>query len=485
MKYKKQCGRVLGIILSALLLIPSFIGADTGLQLKITTPSAKQSQIAPARDFYVLGEFVGQVPQNSSMQFELYKQGESKPIRALRADGKYKAENFFTSYSNLSYYGKDRKELSTAMMPDLVYDARNSATFRQVWRKCCFSDRNFSAVFAGGEYNRDLDLQDEQGKKLLPLTPGVYNIKVKLLHKGKVIAESDKNLHVDYCKNKILSRFSPPKHFARIKKFAEQNKYQTFLDLFPGYWSPKNNLKGFENSNIFAEILPRWRLADAQEYDFGKTHMFLYNISPKSATYSVEIGRLTYKNKISDPNYVKAYYYNIGEPELQNGKYEGELVQLADADTLEFTRADLQPAETEDNVLSDSDLNNMQSDLNVYDGISVKKGEDFALNGVVRPIANKAEDVSHNVDETYTIKNKIDSVEYKLLMGNKEKTWHKKVGLIRRTSRRADLSVVEFRHIIHIDKNEQANKAELIVKALDSYGNFVPGSEEILHLQLN
>lgn len=117
--------------------------------------------------------------------------------------------------------------------------------------------------------------------------------------------------------------------------------------------------------------------------------------------------------------------------------------------------------------------------------LASKKGEDFALNGVVRPIANKAEDVSHNVDETYTIKNKIDSVEYKLLMGNKEKTWHKKVGLIRRTSRRADLSVVEFRHIIHIDKNEQANKAELIVKALDSYGNFVPGSEEILHLQLN
>lgn len=318
----------------------------------------------------------------------------------------------------------------------------------------------------------------------LKLKEGNYVIKVKLYNNDKFLAENSKPLRIAYSSDKILSRFSPSQHFTKVKEFAAKHKYQVFLDLFPGYWSPNNSLPELANYNIFAEILPRWRLADALEYDAGRTHMILYNISPKSATYSVEIGRLTYKQNIANGNMVKAYYYNIGEPELQEGSKQGEIVELADNDTLQFTRADLNPQNTTDNLLDMNELQSKNMDLDVYDGISVKKHESFALNGIVRPIFNSSNEVKHNSDETYTIGRSITSVKYTLDIAGKKYEWTKGIGLTRKSANRNDLSVIEFRHVFKLDPALQTGYAKLTIQAYDNTNQVVKGSTENIALKI-
>lgn len=457
---------------------------SANVNLNIITPSAEQNQIAPYRDFYVLGNIEGTVPESAKMQIELYEKAYDVPVQTVYADHKFRPENINYNYQFLNYYGENRADLSKSMMPDLLYDPSNPATFNEAWRKCTFSNQTFTAVFCGGTYDRDLSLTDRNGRPLSKLQEGDYIIKVKLFNNDKLLAESSKSLKIAYYSDKILSRFSPAQHFTKIKEFAAKRDFQVFLDLFPGYWSSNNTLPELANLHLFAEILPRWRLADALEYDQGRTHMVLYNISPKSATYSVEIGRLTYKQIINNSNMVKAYYYNIGEPELFSGNKRGEIVELANNDALQFTRADLNLQKATDNVLDIADLQSMQMDLNVYDGVTVHKGHKFALNGIIRPIKNNANEVKYNSDETYTIGRTITRVKYTLEIANQRYEWNKSVGLTRKNKNRSDLSVVEFRHIFELQPDIRTGSALLTVQAYDSYDQLVDGSHETINLKI-
>lgn len=137
---------------------------DSEIKLKIVTPSDEQKQIAPYRDFYVLGNIEGTVPNTAKMQFELCEEGSGLTLQTLYADSKFSPEKINYNYSLLNYYGKDRYDLAASMMPDLLYDPNNPLTFKEAWRKCCFSNRTFTGVFCGGSYDRDLELTDHFGK---------------------------------------------------------------------------------------------------------------------------------------------------------------------------------------------------------------------------------------------------------------------------------------------------------------------------------
>lgn len=474
-------------LITALFFSQQAFAQNDQIQLEITIPSVGQTLLAPDRDIYVIGEIEGDIPADARVSVSLYKDGETEPVREVYAMQKDNKDGLYIDYPLLSYYaGEDRTPLRDSMMPDLVYDPAQPDSFKDAWRKLYYNDDNFTAVLSGGFYDTDLNLVDEDQQPLLPLSEGGYTLVAEAqTADGAELGKAEQEITIGVNPDVALFRFSPEAHHNKVVADAKLHGYNLLLDPLAGYWSPGDHIASLANSGIFAEILPKWRFNDLTEYRNNHAHFYGYNVSATAATQTVEIGSLQAQNAIEQPDRLTSYYYDSGEPLLPNGSIEGRFKPFVDGEHLALTRIDLPAGASQDNQLVMENLATTSSVLDLEQEVNVAANQTFSLFGVVTPIQNAAEDIIINNDNTFTVSNRISTIEYVLTADGISQTISKPVGLNRITGGVSRSSVYEFKHDFVLDASYQGKLVTLTTQAFDSHDQAVAGTERQLILRVD
>ena len=243
---------------------------DYGIRMEV--PSPAQQTIEPGCDFYIIGDFIANVPvpDDAHVEVKITNRSNGSTPRILYCDKKNDYENLYVDYEYLNVWSDNgnREEFRKAGMPDLVYDKNNPETFKNTWIKCFYSDKRFSATVYGGEFNRDVNPKDQFGNTLKVLDPGKYYIDVNVTSSdGKyIIAYAHEDLTIGTYPNKIVSPFEPESHFNAIKAECKKTGYEIFLDPFPGYWNC-SFINPEWGEDYYGTITAKWHYMDAAEYN--------------------------------------------------------------------------------------------------------------------------------------------------------------------------------------------------------------------------
>lgn len=389
------------------------------------TPGSNVPTICSERDFYVLGTITNgeRIPDNFELKINLIRvsPGPETIVQTVVALGKNRDNYMWVRYPALT--GVDGVPMGFPGMPDLMSsDPHASASenqpqdFDNPQLKCYYNDRMFSALFLGGVGAGNPNDPNEIDRSNVPdLVPGDYVIN-GYMDKDVVFSSA---LKVEDAEKIILSRFGPKEHADNVKKYAKDNEIRILLDPLPGFWSG-SNLAALDihplqdETNYFSEILPRWRMADSQEYTAATTrpHMFLYNISSSSATYNVESSKMVFDGRTND---LTNKYYALGEPSINGTK--SPILTMSPDNMAQLTRLDVPNVGTpvKPNEVKIDNLKFMGSSQ-IYDEcyINVPVGRDIAIYGVSVPLpAVRDVEVTFSDDfKTYTSEKQVNCIRY-------------------------------------------------------------------------
>jgi len=466
----------------------------TALQIAVVQPSPQERLLAPTRDFYVLcsldREGASPALQPFNLRFELYPQGSPTPLRtvtsAVDPGGLTPSGALLTNYEGGWTPGSAR-DILAAPPPDLVYDPLRPVSIYDPLIKAVVMERYGAALIQGG-CTKDFDSayattyhQD--------ILAGNYTLTVSAIGEaGAVRAQTSVPLTFGPVPTKLMARFSPGDHRARIEAFAEAQNARIYRDLFPGYWDEASLPKDRVPSPLFYEIVRRWRPNDALEYQEGTVRAVIYNIPAGSTTQKVEMGSMAFHRRLGSPGFT-CYHYDIGDPTVsydagsrRTERREGSIVPFATGDRLVLTRGEIRgdgvvevPAE---DYFYSPDRADKRVDWDLSDGVTVYPRQLLSLFGVVTPIQPAITDVVANQDATYTVNNRIDTVRYRLLEGASElQTFDRRVELTR-WGIDSRPSLYEFRHDLVISPDMAGKTLTVRLSALDSHGQAVGGTEE-------
>ncbi|MDR1641166.1 MAG: hypothetical protein LBT59_15850 [Clostridiales bacterium] len=464
--------------------------ADDSTTLTVTIPTVEEDVITPGRDFYVVGQISGDpLPEDARLTVDLRLVGSSIPVREVYATQRDFKDGLYIDYPLLSFDGPDRSVLRDSLMPDLVYDGVDLGTFADAWRKCYYDDTNFTAVFCGGNYSTDINLIGEDGTPYTPLAAGNYNIVVTAQESdGTLIATTQYPVTIGVVPNKVLTRFSPQEHLDNVMDIAAENNYRVYYTPLAGIWYPDEYIPSLaDRDDIYCQIYPRWRLCDILEYMNGKAHFYVYNVTESSTSYSIEVAALQYTQSIYNSFRVAYNYYDIGEIALPNESLDGQLIPLPSNDYLQLTRVDYPSGTTSDNNLVMDDLNAMESDLTLSDGVIAEPGTTISLYGVVAPVQPSEEDIAWNSDNTFTVGNYAAQIRYTVTWGTGQfYTVYKPIGLNRIYSNGSSSnSILEFKHDIAIQPSMAGENVTVSLVALDAYGATLSGTSEVFAINVS
>lgn len=441
--------------------------------------------IAPGRDFYVLGSINGELPNDARVEVSLYDEN-SNMVRQVYSEKKSNKDGIHYNYPLIELKGTTDLELvKDSMMPDLMYDGINLETFKDQWRKCYYDDYNFTATFNGGRYNYDVNPNDENGNRYSPLVEGEYKIVIEAKsNTGESLGKTESSITVANIPNKIMSRFSPNKHYQNILNVAEETGYTLYIDDFSGLFYSVPFLTNYPQE-MQVWINRKWQFMDAVEYETGLTHFYIYNVSEDSTTWKVELATIQNLNKINDSTSLKNYYYDIGDTSVSG--ITGKFKEFEENDNLELNRVDFPEGTSQDNYVDITSLDQVNTDTDLTDGILANSGETISLYGVVKPIQAAKEDIVYDEDKSeYKINNKIDTLKYSITGENVNQTFTKKIGLNRKfDSTTTTNSLLEFKNDILIDEQWAGKLLSIKLEGYDSHGNRIDGTQETISLQVS
>lgn len=452
------------------------IDINTQGNITFTVPSDQELTITSGRSFYVQGAFQDlKIPENSKVSVSVVDKNGTV-FRNISSDIKGNT----SLKTDMITYGTD-ENLENSGMPDLIWDGVNDDSFHDGNRKCYYNDSQFTALIPGGATANSIDdkmgwIDSTTGKPYTALPDGAYTIQVQVESAGQLLAAASKEITIGNTSNKILARFSPATHKNRITEFANAGGLRIYNDPFPGYWSASDGL--------FCEIAPEWRAADATEYTTGKVHFVIYNVRDTSTTYGVELGLLQKMGDIDKPDRLVNYYYTTGEPEKLNG-VSSDITAFQSGDKLQFVRAELSTEESKDGIYNQDTQTSVNYDMNVYDGVTVKTGESISLFGVTAPIQIEKTDLIENGDNTFTMKNKIQTVKYHITGDGVDKKYEKEVKLNRISGDKDNYSELEFKHVLPVTKEMSGKTLTVEVNAYDAHGNIINGGKETLKITVD
>lgn len=446
--------------------------------LSLIFPSAKQTQINPLCDFYVIGDIDPSitVPDNAQLAVQL-RDSNGKLMRDVFTNIKDNTAGMYVDYPQLAVLGGDREAFRNSMMPDIVYDPAFPETFNYTWLKACYSDEHFTSVIYGGAYHDDIYPYDQYGQKLDPLPDGDYQLTVDLISGASVLGSLSVQITIGTVEEKVLSRFSPPSYVSRVREYASEHGYMVYEDPFPGTWSMPGFLPDWGMSYV-GSIGRRWRLVDRMCYTGGMTHFFNYNTTATSTSYTMELGQLGYLRNLENPDRVTYVYWDIGEPEIkQQGKvYMGNFVEknVSEIGTAVYTRIDHSMTETPENTINPTILNETTSIFDLSQRFTVNPGEIISLNGLCKVI--QPEKVTLHEDGSLTLGNKIAAIRYTLVTGSGTliQKVEKDVSLTRTfEDGSTSTSILEFRHNFNIDESLRNQDVRVFAQAIDEFGKDV------------
>jgi len=489
------------IILCICLALLSGVQEAEAVRLSVAAPAENSRILAPARDFYAIvsidreGKNPEQEPFN--VRFELYRNGLLAPLRTVTSavdngSGITPPAAILTDYPN-GWTPDDVWDILASPPPDLVFDPALPVSIFDPLLKAVVT-RHYAAALIQGGCTKDFD-SNYSVVYQQDIEEGEYTLTVSAVGGGGAVLDSvSVPLTFGSVPDKILSRFSPPEHMVNVIAFAERNGSHIYRDLFPGYWDASTLPHGGIPGTLFYEIVRRWRPNDLLEYLNGTVRGILYNIHPTSASQSVEIGGLAYAGRLGS-NSVLWYHYDIGDPVVrydpgsgQTAERNGVIVPFAEGRRLSFVRAEIRGDGEREVPVSDyvywPELADKTVDWNVADGVAVKPKQLLSLFGVVKPIQPSPDDVVRSEDETYTVNNRIATLNYSLRDGTEEiLSFNARRVELTRVGVNARPSIYEFRHDIPIP--EDFNRTLTVhVTAFDSRGNPVPGTEQSFSLVL-
>ncbi|MDO5114812.1 MAG: hypothetical protein Q4D58_01805 [Synergistaceae bacterium] len=489
------------ILLTAALTCLCALAAPRGaeaLKITIDIPSVEESVMESGRDFYVAGridrEGISPADQPVDIRVEvadagLMRDNIRRPLRVVEsrvdsATGITPRRDIYFRYEGKAPWTKlTPEQLTLSPPPDLVYRHGDPDSFYDPRVKAAVTEGGYAALVQGGcTKDYDSSYRELYGEDL---GWRYYRVTVSARCRGELLDERYIDVMFGSVPDKLLSRFSPPAHMKKATELARAKGWRVYRDPFPGYWSAALPRP--------CEIPLRWRANDSLEYMSGFVHTMLYNIpEERCAAQEVELGRIAYEGRLFRGDEIFFYCYDIGEPSLKYAAWdgertkEGELTRLEEGELLRFTRAEVgarpksyYPTENAGVV-----------DWNVYDSVAARPGESVTLYGVTPPIQPMLSDVEENGDGSFTIKNRIAGVRYRL----EEKSLGELIelefptGLERfydpRDEKWASPSIYEFRHEIKLPAAPGKRLYTVSTETLDSRGEKVIGGETLFYLWL-
>ena len=483
-----------------MLLLCAYVALFLGVQeveavkLSVAAPSEGSRILAPTRDFYAIvgidreGKNPEQEPFN--VRFELYRKGVLTPVRTVTSavddsTGITPLAGIRTDYPH-GWTPGTALDILTSPPPDLVYNPALPVSIYDASLKAVVMRHYVAALIQGGrtkEFDSNYSTIYTQD-----LEEGEYTLKVTAVGAaGAELYSSSIDLTFGSVPDKILSRFSPAKHLENVTAFAQANNAHIYMDLFPGYWDASKLPHGGVAGTLFYEITRRWRPNDLVEYLNGTIRGVVYNINATSSSQSVEIGGLAYAGRLGS-DVVRWYHYDIGDMEVrwnagggQVSSKSGAIVPFPEGRRLVITRGEIRGSGETEIIPSDYVYNpehtDKSVDWNLADGVAVKPRQLLSLFGVVKPLQPALEDVIPSEDGTFTVNNRIATLNYGFFDGSEQVFFvqDKRVELTR-IGVNENPSIYEFRHDIPVPEDFEKNLT-VRVSAFDSRGNAVPGTE--------
>lgn len=483
-----------------MLLLCAYVALFLGVQeveavkLSVAAPSEGSRILAPTRDFYAIvgidreGKNPEQEPFN--VRFELYRKGVLTPVRTVTSavddnTGITPLAGIRTDYSH-GWTPGTALDILTSPPPDLVYNPALPVSIYDASLKAVVM-RHYAAALIQGGRTKEFD-SNYSTIYTQDLEEGEYTLKVTAVGAaGAELHAASVDLTFGSVPDKILSRFSPAKHLENVTAFAQANNAHIYTDLFPGYWDASKLPHGGVAGTLFYEITRRWRPNDFVEYLNGTIRGVVYNINATSSSQSVEIGGLAYAGRLGS-DVVRWYHYDIGDMEVrwdagggQVSSKSGAIVPFPEGRRLVITRGEIRGSGETEIIPSDYVYNpehtDKSVDWNLADGVAVKPRQLLSLFGVAKPLQPALEDVIPSEDGTFTVNNRIATLNYGFFDGSEQVFFvqDKRVELTR-IGVNENPSIYEFRHDIPVPEDFEKNLT-VRVSAFDSRGNAVPGTE--------
>lgn len=471
------------------------------VRVSFTNPTIDEQVLGAGRDFYIIGTIDREGKKASECPIDIkievaitgeVREGIIEPVRTVRSrvdrtTGVTPERDIFFNYGGKApWVSLSREELAKSPPPDLIFHHENPKSFYDPRIKAVVTENSFAVLVQGGcTKNFDTDYREIYKEdlewKLYRVLLTVMSGDIALEEHGVALNNHSFDIMFGSVQEKILARFSPSVHMAKVEKFANERGIRVYKDLFPGYWNV-----GLPSTY---EIPLRWRDNDGLEYISGKIHAIMYNIPlEQCASQTVEIGRIAFEGFIESEEIVY-YYYDIGEPSLNIKTFhgeeekEGKIIAFDHGDRLQFTRAEFSnnqnysPCRVIDGV-----------DTNVYNAVAVDRGNPLTLYGVVTPIQPLLSKVIPNDDGTFTVGNRIAKLRYNFVnmiegtLYSDEKTVLLERFFDPKDVTQINKSIYEFRHSFQLPKKMDGKIVTVEVKGYDLNEEIVDGTEEKFYL---
>ncbi len=364
-------------IITVICALMAISATASAVEIKLFAPSDMESQLAPTRDFYVVGKIVRDNTTAASMPLNIKIElldAKGNVVRSLISnvapDGATSAQYFLTDYDRGNPEGDDKgANIIRFAAPDIVYDGENRDSVRNAHNKILVKDNYFSAVIYGGA-TKDFELIYTDGNEtaLKDITKGEYALIITALDSNdEVVCTYRRVLNFGYDKSRMVASSN-----SLVEEYAKNNNI-TLNNSVVGKWEPwlyLNSAKGFSYT-----IQPRYAENITCEYnDAEKINVLLYNLDVNDNTLNLKIGS-TFASKAK-----KEYlYYDIGDVDVEfifNGAKlyrNGNITVHPNFNFVEILRSEM--TNEEDTYV----------DFNADDGFVLTKGKKTQFYGIYSP----------------------------------------------------------------------------------------------------
>ena len=447
--------------------------------LSIDIPSGKDPLVEYRRDFDVQGKISGDVKKDMILIISLYDE-KGDLVRQVKQDER-DDDRLYLDHPDLITYKEEldpgKEKLKRFSFPELLVKDPDDpeASLHDATIKCFYDGSSYKGVVVsagdvahGRIMETGLDLRNGNGEAYDVLEQGDYLLEVSLYDRDEtLLARTEKRIRIGVRKEAVIVRFNPAEHRKRMNEWCRQMGFAIINDTLPGYLEPYLG-KWYYHMGL----LKYYRSNDVAIYADALVHMFVYLCDPSSTSYETELAYLGFRGKISEEEWFRPYHYDIGEAIIGKGRNferSGKIVPFTE--DIHICRIDLIDEEAKENVF---DLNGSHLLDSCYDlsDVEVKAGSRFAFHCICRPRQFDTDDYILKDDNTYLMRNEIDSIVYEIDDGEMSRTEERKL-MMKRMNDEGPIgfSVFEAYNIFSVSEKEKGKTVRFTLSVKDKKGN--------------
>ena len=367
-----------------LTMLASFTSAKAA-DLKLIAPTDTEFEIAPTRDFYVIGEIMRDLDASDmplDVKIELVND-RGIAVRELKSHvssgGLTSGEYILFDYE-LGHSENDTKNVNLMKFapPDIVYNGSSRDSVRNTYLKIVVSEKYFAAIIYGGATQSfDILYADEHEQALSDITEGQYSLVVTLLNgMDEEVARAEKKITIGTGSDRLIAS---SEGIDLIKEYANENG-DTIPSSLAGYWHPSFFTSAPED---FAYIISSMYVQNAA-VEYGEAEnvkLFLYALDTEERSVNVPLGGALNSDSNTSFSYL---YYDIGEPEVKFDLAGKTVIKKGSLKEEKSSFAKVLRTETYD------EYGAFYPDFDVKNGVIMRVGAETVFYGAYSPIGFRA-----------------------------------------------------------------------------------------------